>query len=287
MKFCCVTPCLNAERYIEEALLSLLTQSIFVDEKNQLFFNIIDGGSTDNTKRIVKKIIDRYSNQSNLYINYIIEPDSGMYDALVKGFRLSPDCDVYSYLTASDYYSPYAFEIVADIFSHNSDIHFLTGRIIGYNEKGHMIYSRLPFNYNKNLFIKGFYGTILPFVQQQSTFWDKLAHREINLSKLRCFKLAGDYFMWSSIIKKFPLYIVNTWLGGFRIHKGQLSSKFFDQYKQEMISISLSPQLLDYIFAYLNKICWHLPDHIKEKISSHILSYDLNELLYRIKKTSR
>ncbi len=76
-----------------------------------------------------------------------------------------------------------------------------------YNEKSHLINSSLPFSYNKSLLLKGLYGKILPFVQQESTFWDKELHNKISFEKLKAFKFAGDYYLWQTFIKYSPLYM--------------------------------------------------------------------------------
>ena len=228
--------------------------------------------------------MDRFSGNKNIQINYYSENDSGMYDALAKGFESERDTsDIYSYINAGDYYSQYAFEIVAEIFDHNH-VHFITGINCWYNEKSHLIHFSFPFSYNKNLLLKGYYGTVLPHIQQESTFWGCKVHKKIDLNKLRECRLAGDYYLWKTFIKDTPLYIVSACLGGFKYHKGQLSSKFADEYKEEIASIAITPAPLDYLIAYVYKIMNNVPVAIKKKLSSHTFEYDNGHQVYKLTK---
>ena len=281
MKFYCVTPCLNAEKYIEETMLSVITQTIFKEQGFSLIYTIRDGGSSDNTVKIIERIIEQFSGNENIQINYSSEKDSGMYDALTKGFESETIAsDIYSYINAGDYYSQHAFSIVSDVFF-NNPIHVITGINVLYNDKSHLINFSLPFCYNKNLFLKGLYGKILPFVQQESTFWDAEAHKKIDFNQLRGFKLAGDYYLWKTFIDVTPLYVLSAWLGGFKKHPNQLSSQI-DEYFKEVKDMTLAPTIFDYLFAYIHKIMWRLPNGVKMKLSPHMFEYDIACQQYRL-----
>jgi len=286
MKFYCVTPCLNAENLIEDTMFSVLTQTIFNEQKCSLCYTFRDGGSSDATFDKIQQIAQKFSHHKNIQIHYYSEKDSGMYDALAKGFEGETDSDVYSYINAGDYYSRHAFEIVFEIFT-QYQVHFLTGINTFYNEKGHLINFCLPFEYNKNLLLKGFYGTILPFVQQESTFWHKRVHQKIDFNELRTFKYAGDFYLWKTFINHAPLYIVSAWLGGFKYHANQLSSLFMNEYKAEMKNISLQPTVFDYLLAYIHKSFQYLPNRIQMKLRDHLFEYDHSRQKYCLTKHSR
>lgn len=286
MKFYCVTPCLNAENYIEETMLSVLTQTIFEKQNFFLFYIIADGGSVDGTVEIIERIISQFSNNKNMRVSYFSEKDSGMYDALAKGFENEINSsDVYSYINAGDYYSKHAFDIVSSIFIDNC-VHFITGVNCVYNEKSHLTGFSLPFSYNRNLLQEGLYGTILPFVQQESTFWSNKLHKKINLSELRGIKLAGDYYLWKTFITDEPLYVVYVWLSGFKKHGG-LSSKFIGEYRKEMKSLSSEPTIFHCALAYIHKVIWRSSNRTKRKLSAYMFVYDHTRQVYRPTKRSR
>ena len=72
--FSIITVVLNGEKYLEKTIKSVISQ------KENFQYIVIDGGSTDNSVKIIKK----YSK----YINYwISEKDKGLYDAFNKGLR--------------------------------------------------------------------------------------------------------------------------------------------------------------------------------------------------------
>ncbi len=52
-----ICPCLNEEKFIEECIKSLLLQDVQTDSMEVIF---VDGGSTDNTKKILQHYIDKY-----------------------------------------------------------------------------------------------------------------------------------------------------------------------------------------------------------------------------------
>jgi glycosyltransferase involved in cell wall biosynthesis len=72
-----ITVTFNAEKQLEKTILSVIQQTYSNTE-----YIIVDGLSKDNTAGIVKKYNSKIS-------QWISEPDSGLYDAMNKGIRLS------------------------------------------------------------------------------------------------------------------------------------------------------------------------------------------------------
>jgi glycosyltransferase involved in cell wall biosynthesis len=121
LKISIITVVKNGEEHIESNILSLFAQTY----KNYEHI-IIDGVSTDNTK----KIIDKYSKKIS---KIIYEPDNGLYDAMNKGINLASG-DVIGILNSDDYFYPNALKIVSSYFQKNNEIDFLFGSVNKYNK---------------------------------------------------------------------------------------------------------------------------------------------------------
>jgi len=73
-----VTPSYNQAQFIEHNL-----RSILVQRHPNVEHLVIDGGSTDDTVRILRAYEQKYR------LEWVSERDSGQSDALMKGFRMS------------------------------------------------------------------------------------------------------------------------------------------------------------------------------------------------------
>lgn len=266
-KISIITPCLNAQRHIAQTLESVLEQSALLSGRVELEYIICDGGSSDKTIEIIKSYA-KVNNAIQLYS----EPDTGMYSALAKGLKRVSG-DIVAYLNAGDFYNLCAFDVVLDIFE-QKDVKWLTGYSVLYNEKSYVINIKLPFKYRRSFFASGFYGTKLIFVQQESTFWDFTLNQCINFDQLSTYKYAGDYYLWTQFSKVCNLHIVEAYLGGFRIEKGQLSENR-ESYLREMMSLAVTPNFFQLILAIFDRIMWHAPVELKKWFNKNgLFRYD-------------
>ena len=223
MKISIVTTCFNAEKYIEEAIESVLFQRGNFD----IEYIIIDGGSTDKTNEIISGYIKKHSENeltircNRLQIKYSSEKDTGMYDGITKGFKLITG-DIAAYLNADDFYMPNAFSLVTRTFSEFADVDWICGIPTIYDDNGHIVYESLHTLPHKQSFIKkGFYGTIFHHIQQESCFWRKNLLDSIDLEAFSKYKLAGDFYLWRNFSDKAILYYLQSHLSGIRINSGQ------------------------------------------------------------------
>ena len=91
-----ITVCYQAERIIEDTMLSVLSQTY-----DNLEYIIIDGNSSDNTRAIIEGFKSKYPNR---IIKVISEPDRGIYDAMNKGIKIS-NGDWINMMNAGDRFS--------------------------------------------------------------------------------------------------------------------------------------------------------------------------------------
>ncbi|BBO26356.1 hypothetical protein AltI4_07440 [Alteromonas sp. I4] len=277
-KLSILTPCYNSENYIEDTLLTVLQNSAVQERKVELEYILCDGGSNDRTVDVVQKLLQKYK-AKNISHKIISEKDNGMYDALSKGFK-EVTGDFCAYINAADLYSPYAFDVVNNVFSNNSKVKWLTGRAVIYSWEKVQVFNRLPFKYRANLIQAGFYGSQFPHIQQESTFWVSDLLDSVNIDYLKSLRLAGDLFLWSEFSKQAELYIVNTWLGGYRHHEGALSADM-TSYKNEVAGFIKAPVEADFMQAESDKRFWDASDDIKAARNyEFLLSYDRSQGMF-------
>ena len=270
MKFTVITPCKNSVHLIEETINSVIYQTIFKEKKAQLEYLIVDNLSQDGTSELIKKYA-----KENQSIKFISEKDSGMYDAIAKALEQSSG-DYLCYINAGDFYFKNAFNVVFEIFQNSSKIKWLTGNKIIYNSNSQLINFTIPYKYRNSLIKKGVYGKYLPFIQQESVFWKRELNNLINLEQLKKLRLAGDYYIWKCFAQKESLKIVQTYLGGFKIHENQLSSQKFNglNYQGELNTFCRKVGVKDYFLIFIDIIPWAILKYsasIFGIISKHII----------------
>ena len=111
-----ITVVLNQEKYIEETIKSVLSQKF----KNYEYI-IIDGGSTDNTIKIIKK----YSNKISYWAS---QKDKGLYHAFNKGMKLSKGKYI-GIVNSDDTYTKNAFKIISKYMLKNPNLDFFFGSV--------------------------------------------------------------------------------------------------------------------------------------------------------------
>lgn len=102
MKVSVITPCLNSAGTIRQTIESVLHQTY-----TDIEYIIVDGGSTDGTIGIIQEYVFRFQGR----LQYICEPDHGIYDAMNKGIRMSHG-KVIGIINSDDFYEKNAVEHV-------------------------------------------------------------------------------------------------------------------------------------------------------------------------------
>lgn len=101
-----ITVTLNSERHLEEAMGSVLSQ-----DWPELDYVIVDGGSTDGTLGIIRRLAS-----TDPRIRWISEPDNGISDAFNKGITRARG-ELIGILNSDDTYAPGAVRAVAEAFA--------------------------------------------------------------------------------------------------------------------------------------------------------------------------
>jgi glycosyltransferase involved in cell wall biosynthesis len=115
-----ITPCLNGERYIVDAVESVLRQGY-----PKLEHIVVDGASTDGTVAV----LGRYA-----HLTVVSEPDQGSHEAMNKGVARSTG-DVVAFLNVDDCYAEDTLHRVAAAFAANPGIEVVVGDMVVYEEQ--------------------------------------------------------------------------------------------------------------------------------------------------------
>lgn len=118
-KISIITICYNSEKYLREAMESVLSQGY-----DNLEYIIIDGGSNDGTMLIVDEYRDR--------LGYVVsERDRGISDAFNKGIKAATG-EIIGIINSDDILLPGALQAIAE--SYEADVDVYRGNIFAWND---------------------------------------------------------------------------------------------------------------------------------------------------------
>lgn len=151
-KISIITPSFNQGEFLEKTILSVLNQNY-----PNLEYIIIDGGSNDNSREIIKKY--------EKFVTYwVSEKDGGQGDALNKGFKRATG-EIIGWQNSDDIYLPGAFFRIAEIMK-KSSADILFGDIMKINESDGIIrkFRFVPYSMSSQLYYR-------MSLSNQSAFW--------------------------------------------------------------------------------------------------------------------
>jgi glycosyltransferase involved in cell wall biosynthesis len=247
---CVVTPIKNGERYLAEAIESVLGQTLANWE-----YVIMDGGSHDNSLSIARE----YERKDDR-ITVVSSPDKGMYDAVFKGFQrtTAPVC---CWLPSDDKFMPWAFEIAAKYMA-RMGAEWVTGIPARWDKEGLLHHVSFPQCYLRPLIRLGLYdGRCLNYIQQASTFFSRDLLSKMgpdDVEMIKNLKGAGDFLLWTRFARYSPLQTVPTVLSGFRQHGGNWSSKYADLYRTEISNLGFHVPSSQAVGKLMRLLLWPL-----------------------------
>jgi glycosyltransferase involved in cell wall biosynthesis len=231
-RFVVITPVLNGEAYLPDALASIDAQ-----RHADWVHYVVDGGSTDRTLEIVRSSI-----QTEPRRHLIQGTDRGLYDAVFKGFAASDaagmnDNDICLWLNADDCLAPWAFSTMLAAFDvYRAD--WITGQPGRWDAKGRLVLVE-PIGWYPRWFIAhGWFNVgCLGSIQQESTFFTARLLRSLSpefTAIVRNTRLAGDFLLWREFARFSSLRVLPTVIAGFRMHDTNLSTKRMGVYLGEL-----------------------------------------------------
>lgn len=169
-----ITTVLNGDKYLEETIQSVVGQTY-----DNVEYIIIDGGSTQKTLDIIFKY-------DHLIDYWVSEEDSGIYDAMNKGIKLSQGSYV-GIINSDDYYQVDAIERMLPVFRANLHSPLLIcGGMDIIDGKGGLLYSII----RTELSLRKKYR-FMPF-NHPATFVSKEIYKHIGAFNLN-YRISADY----------------------------------------------------------------------------------------------
>ena len=240
LRFCIVTPCLNAEAYIDEAVCSVLTQA----GPFRIRYHIQDGGSRDGTLQRIKAWAEKLREGAlpvlcqGIEFSFSTGSDKGMYDAINRGFaEIGPeDRDYMTWLNTDDRLLQGALATAGSLLGAFEGVKWLGGRPALMDRQGALtgIYDLSPYP-RRSLRAGICDGRHWGFVMQEGTFWRADLWKKAG--GLRSdLKLAGDFDLWRRFSEHADYVVADFPLALHRRRPGQLSESL-DAYDAEVDKI--------------------------------------------------
>ena len=211
--FSIITVVYNGEKYLEKTIESVIKQKF----KNFEYI-VIDGGSTDNSV----KIIEKFEKKIDYWVS---EKDRGIYDAFNKGMRVSKGKFI-GFINSDDIYKKDALKIISNYIEKNQQADFIFGSV-----KKHwgVLYGYKP---DKIKYSWGFYSS-----HSTGFFIKRKAAEKIGFYNIK-YKYHADYDYFYRLIVKNKMKGISTKkneiVGVFR--RGGFSSKisFWKKLKEDI-----------------------------------------------------
>lgn len=242
MKFSIITPSFNQGPYIEQTIKSVVNQNY-----PNLEYFILDGGSTDNTVKIIKKYAAKYK-----FIKWRSHPDSGQVSAINEGLSQATG-DIIAYLNSDDYYLPGSFQAVAGYFQSHPQALWLYGNCGVTEPKLKWTFSlKKLWPAHKYPFALKIFNTI----NQPAVFLSKNLVKKVGKFNPK-YKYAFDYDYWLRCLKySLPARIPQT-LAVFRIHSSSLGTTDYTHQFHEDFQI-LSSRNDNELIIFIHKLITYL-----------------------------
>ncbi len=197
-----VTPCFNAERFIEDTIESVLSQ-----DYRPVEYIVMDGGSTDGTVDILR----RYGNR----LTWVSRKDRGAADAINRGFAESRG-QIFTYLNADDAYLPGAISSAVRALDDHPEASVVYGGGMWIDEQGDRI-GPYP--------VRDFDPALLArecFICQPASFLRRAAFE--NAGGLDPdLQLTFDYELWMRLARMHSMYRMEENLALSRMHRSNKS----------------------------------------------------------------
>ena len=133
---------------------------------------------------------------------FVSEPDTGLYDAVVKGFTRATG-DVVAYLNAGDIFHEHAFRVASQVMNQEG-VDWICGYHLKINEHGEVIAVSKPPRYRREFILNGTYLRGFPYagIQQEGIFFRRKLLETVDLEALKTIPSGRGLFSLDPARKK-------------------------------------------------------------------------------------
>lgn len=220
-KITVITPSYNQGKYIRDTIESVLSQ----DYPN-LEYIVMDGGSTDETIKILKSYGDK--------LTFVSKKDKGQTDAINKGLTLATG-EVLAYLNSDDVYLPGALRRVGEYYA-GTKADWITGDCIVINESGKPTHGGALVRGYKRFLMALYSQTTLMLADnmlpQPSTFWSRRAYKKVGNFDDKL-EYVMDYDYWLRLAHYYRPHDLRVALSAFRAQPDSKSETSRDKMIKE------------------------------------------------------
>lgn len=203
-KISIITPSFNQGKFIEETIRSVLSQGY-----PNLEYIVIDGGSTDDSIKIIKKYEDKLA-------FWISKKDKGQADAINKGLSHATG-SLLNWLNSDDILLPGSLKLVAQAHLEHPDA-IIAGDVKNFDEKGKLAIIRQR-GLSKDNFAKSWmqvWEQKISYHQPGIFFpkkaWDLCGPLDIS------FRYCFDSDLMFRLLRHLDVYYLEEVIAGFRLH---------------------------------------------------------------------
>lgn len=226
-----VIPSFNQGRFIEQTITSVLGQSY-----PNLELIVIDGGSTDETIRIVEKYRDSIS-------FFVSEPDHGQAEAINKGFRLAQG-EILGWLNSDDMLLPCALFKIAEAIGDVTCPNLVYGGALHFYEKTTYTFGELPPAFDAD------YLTCFDYIVQPGTCWTRrLWNMAGELDETYQYVMDWEWFIRASKVCRF-IRLEGEYVSIYRLHGAHKSGSGNDRRQAEILRVVETYANPQWIAAY-------------------------------------
>lgn len=242
-----VTPSYNQNKYLEETILSVISQGY-----PNLEYILMDGGSNDGSLKTIEKYESHFAYWKS-------ESDDGQYDAVQKGFEGSSG-EIMAYLNSDDLYFPWTLRVVGEIFAAFPQIEWLTTSrpcTTGANIFFPIVHTHYNWSHRWFLATRGKLLASRGFIQQEATFWKRSLWEKAGKQLNVVLHYAGDFELWSRFYQKAIPATVDVPLAMFRVHEEQKTTRqnlYISEANQVLLNYPRPIPIPSLFIHVLNKI---------------------------------